>query len=408
MLSDRRVAELCYLALQDEGHFSDFVYMDTFRVLVKIMHYVKGVNAAEPGRKRTFYHMGQIRELFSAITEHKDLLISPQLAAKDELITRLFNAGLSICALPTFQSTQPSGGRVCFKDEFSKAVLRLEALECATHMCFTFNLMAEISQILDSDRIRPQTEPFDGIEQFMASIAYAGRTTPHQPLESYFTAEDAPTLSQMRKFIHLPGAGIIKGEVYREGTSRKDDAILKRGGMYTPDHRDMEEFSILHLSPLFCGTALLNLRIGVEDLGLRLANTQSALTYGAQFYEALRGRGLLPEIWPDMEEVIRVHLNTVFFGSRPTTADQRHKRLCLRNGLPLTEWSPDIKKPKGQTERLVGNGPGYTHVKKVRYLEATPASQALSQMFKGEISTIQAAFSLNTMAEKQLTTGKRL
>jgi hypothetical protein len=48
-----------------------------------------------------------------------------------------------------------------------------------------------------------------------------------------------------------------------------------------------------------------------------------------------------------MEDVIRTHLNAIFFGSLPTTAVKIHQRYSLRNGLPLTHFGSDnhSKKP---------------------------------------------------------------
>ncbi|KAB5543079.1 hypothetical protein GE09DRAFT_237525 [Coniochaeta sp. 2T2.1] len=241
-------------------------------------------------------------------------------------------------------SSQPFGVRVCFKDEFSMVVLRIEAGELSANMCFAVNLMVGTTRVLDlagppgHDRNgyeSPRMELFQGIETYLESTAYVEADMPREPLNPHFNKEGIFSMEQVKEFRHI----LAEAELFK-GTSLSDwaEKMAKYYGLldldifggqfptsslletyfwqvspkFIYDPRDHEEFSVLNFSPLFCGTALLNLHYGAEDVGLKLANLHS-FSNGMQLYEALRGRDLLPEVWPDMEEAIRVHLNTVFF-----------------------------------------------------------------------------------------------
>lgn len=278
-------------------------------------------------------------------------------------------------------------------DEFSKAVLKLESLECPTHVSFAFNMMARVNGILDEAYMRPRKQLFEDIDRFMEVTAYTKSDKPRLPFDPHFIVADQAIGLEMQEFGNFLIEGVTKGIFYHAGTEVMDGG--GPDGLYVSDPRDMEDFSVLHLSPLFCGTALLNLHVGVEDLGVLLANVHASIIHTAQLYDALRGEGHLPGTWPDMEEVIQVHLLLIFFGSIPATAEQRLKRFQLRSGLPLAELN-DVGIAFGTWKKNLRNE---------QCLEITSASKAFLEMFKGETSTLQTIFTLRSIAEEHLSTG---
>jgi hypothetical protein len=111
-----------------------------------------------------------------------------------------------------------------------------------------------------------------------------------------------------------------------------------------------------------------------------------------------------------VEDVIRTHLNAIFFGSLPTTAVQIHQRYSLRNGLPLTHFGSDnhSKKPG---KHLVGAGgtPQKTGQNKLKpnCLSSRPAILALNNMFKkGQIS-LATMFELDQLMKEDRLRGTK-
>lgn len=115
----------------------------------------------------------------------------------------------------------------------------------------------------------------------------------------------------------------------------------------SPDsHPDLKAHAVLNSNPLYCGTALLNLRLAIEDVGLMLANHHVSIVLTAQLYNALKQKNLVQGVWPEMEVVIRDHMSAIFFSSLPHTAKQIYMRFALRGGRSMTEYSTIKHKKK--------------------------------------------------------------
>jgi len=86
-------------------------------------------------------------------------------------------------------------------------------------------------------------------------------------------------------------------------------------------------------NPLLCGMLMLNLTLAKERAGIALAKHHLSLLCTAYLYNALQKHYLLKEIWPEMEEVMDGHVDSLFFGPHPAIPQDIKKRLCLRMGL---------------------------------------------------------------------------
>lgn len=86
-------------------------------------------------------------------------------------------------------------------------------------------------------------------------------------------------------------------------------------------------------SPLLCSKLWLNMRIQHEEFGINFANDFIQIFCICHLYNGLRQAGRLKDLhWTALEEVIEIHIQTMFAGKLPTQADAVYLRLLYAAG----------------------------------------------------------------------------
>ena len=86
-------------------------------------------------------------------------------------------------------------------------------------------------------------------------------------------------------------------------------------------------------NPVSCGTMMYNLDLAREQAGICLANYQLTILATAYLYIAFRNRNLLHGHWSDMEAIIEVHGEAMFFGPPPSDNVELYRRWNLRANI---------------------------------------------------------------------------
>lgn len=318
---------------------------------------------------------------------------------------RLFNASLSIHGfLMSMVLRLPVNQRVLHTDQFSQVVANLQHLAGSIQVAFAFTVMAKVHGILEGVESRPRKELFAAIDPVMESVQYTDASMPRGG-GPYWTTKDSHSLALIKQFSFIQGSQI--DSIYREGAAFMEQRDNVKG-IPCPKGLDQHQHVVLDLNPLFCGTVLLNFTLAVENAGVLVANHHLSVVFMAQLYNALQQKQLLNGEWQDIEDVIRSHLDSIFFGSRPTTAKQIHMRFALRKGLSMVDYSNE---PRGERFGKVAVGVNANSSNSKRSsacLEVSKASRILNSMLDGEETTIRALFALNEQMEKDCTIkGKR-
>lgn len=112
--------------------------------------------------------------------------------------------------------------------------------------------------------------------------------------------------------------------------------LIYRTDIYFAYGADSARF--LRDNPIAHGVFAYNLALTRHQAGIALANTHLSILFGAYIYAAFRRSNMMSAVWPEMEDVIAMHLSSLFFGSIPTAAQRFlgvfKMRLGLNSGLP--------------------------------------------------------------------------
>lgn len=86
-------------------------------------------------------------------------------------------------------------------------------------------------------------------------------------------------------------------------------------------------------NPMHCGFKALEIALGYEKAGCYLANHHQSIFIMAHLYNALKQTTHSDPIWPEMDQVIQVHIEALFVGAVPTDEMSCHKRFVLQVGM---------------------------------------------------------------------------
>ncbi|KAI9710111.1 MAG: hypothetical protein M1820_002913 [Bogoriella megaspora] len=112
----------------------------------------------------------------------------------------------------------------------------------------------------------------------------------------------------------------VVGNVFQEPTV-KDYVVLD------PD----PNFYLRH-NPIFCGSALLQLKVQAEEARVYVADKHKSILVSAHLYNALRQFDLCPR-WPEMDRAIDEQMGPLFAGELPTDLTSMRTRVMERLGL---------------------------------------------------------------------------
>lgn len=211
-----------------------------------------------------------------------------------------------------------------------------------------------------------------------------------QPASSFkLREEDVEIMSRC-----MSGIGVGK----QEQIERLQKVAMLANVYYLPDQ---DATRIWIGNPIFCGTMMQYIAVAREQSGICLANHHLSIFEVAYLYAASKAQGLIHGQWLQLEQVIDMHLGSMFFGSVPQTPTQFFSVFMMRSGLPLSKLHKTVQykiKPRG------GDRTGKLPFMKatVSCLSISDTTHAFGSWLDGTSSFIQTLYSVkNLLANTQ-------
>ena len=104
---------------------------------------------------------------------------------------------------------------------------------------------------------------------------------------------------------------------------------------------------LLTTNPIYCGLVSFSMLTDFEASGISLCNWHKSIWPTAHLYNALRQTSSISRTWPEMEELIDLHMDALFAGQLPLSAYEFFIRFALALGL-----SPSLfaRNPRNRTK----------------------------------------------------------
>ncbi|KAL8689263.1 MAG: hypothetical protein Q9224_004679 [Gallowayella concinna] len=99
-------------------------------------------------------------------------------------------------------------------------------------------------------------------------------------------------------------------------------------------------------NPIYCGLVSFNLLTDFEAAGISLCNWHKSIWPTAHLYNALQQTSSISKSWPEMDELIDLHMNPLFADHVPLSAHEFYVRFALALGLSMTSIS---RNPRNRT-----------------------------------------------------------
>lgn len=99
-------------------------------------------------------------------------------------------------------------------------------------------------------------------------------------------------------------------------------------------------------NPIYCGLVSFSILTDFEASGISLCNWHKSIWPTAHLYNALRQSSQVSKTWPEMEELMDLHMDTLFTGHLPLSAYEFSIRFALALGLSTSNFS---RNPRNRT-----------------------------------------------------------
>ncbi|KAI4131242.1 MAG: hypothetical protein LQ338_001336 [Usnochroma carphineum] len=99
-------------------------------------------------------------------------------------------------------------------------------------------------------------------------------------------------------------------------------------------------------NPVYCGLVSFAMLTDYETAGISLCNWHKSIWPTAHLYNALQQTSTISKSWPEMEELIDLHMDTLFAGQIPLSAHEFFVRFALALGLSVSNFS---RNPRNRT-----------------------------------------------------------
>lgn len=103
---------------------------------------------------------------------------------------------------------------------------------------------------------------------------------------------------------------------------------------------------LLTTNPIYCGLVSFSLLTDFEASGISLCNWHKSIWPTAHLYNALQQTSSISKTWPEMEELIDLHMDALFAGYLPLSAYEFFIRFALALGLSTSNFS---RNPRNRT-----------------------------------------------------------
>lgn len=92
-------------------------------------------------------------------------------------------------------------------------------------------------------------------------------------------------------------------------------------------------------NPIYCGLVSFSILTDFEASGISLCNWHKSIWPTAHLYNALQQTSRISKTWPEMEELMDLHMDTLFAGHLPLSAYEYFIRFALALGLSTSNFS---------------------------------------------------------------------
>ncbi|KAL8825838.1 MAG: hypothetical protein Q9191_004167 [Dirinaria sp. TL-2023a] len=359
--------------------FDEFVYLSTARILIEFEQ-LSAMKIAFPQ---------PVPSVRMSYISRPDLLELPQVKKweqEDEFLSQLLmdmslNDDISKAMIEITKRRKASA-----QDELSKGFysLRREG-EVSTWIVFAARVLLDIRDIMGKDISRGYREQVkagcaayktldlavEGNNLTPRGVRWKGTKSEHVmelwymlefwtiknvfPLmKEKWLAEKAHVIDQFQPFSEFPPALMEEAKAHYKSKGIETELPphlannLEKVGLQPIKHATDPNFLRLH-NPLASGTMMFDILLGMEHAGTTLANHHQTIFAIAHLYNAARQTDSLEVCWPEMNELIQVHLAELFSGQLSQAPNEFYSRAAIGLGISAQHFARNKRKVKPRT-----------------------------------------------------------
>ena len=367
--------------------FDDFIYLPTARTLLNFRRMMKlEIDYPQPMPPFRFNYISrpELLELPETKKAEREHLLLSQL---------LMDSSLNDVIKPGLEKQRDRESPP--EDEFSDGLLKLRKDgEVSAWIVFASRVVLDINDILGEDIKRGyrelrqagaaatktldlQTEgnelvPGGGLCWHINDVRFAEdvhefaefwiKEAPLPSVKAMFAATQKPE-DEPLEFHQLPQEiqdRLRAQGIHNDDVSAEHKANAKRMDL-SPIKPAEDPAFIFNCNPLYCGSLAFNIAIDMEIAGIKLANHHLTIFAVAHLYNALQQTKVVQGKWPELDQIIELHIGQLFAGKLPTKPSECHTRLSVRMGASASDFARNRRtttRPQGLT------GKGIKHLPK--------------------------------------------
>ncbi|KAL8843498.1 MAG: hypothetical protein Q9170_000002 [Blastenia crenularia] len=96
-------------------------------------------------------------------------------------------------------------------------------------------------------------------------------------------------------------------------------------------------------NPIWCGLMSFSMLTDYEAAGISLCNWHKSIWPTAHLYNALQQTAMISQSWPEMDELVDLHMGTLFAGQIPLSANEFSIRFALALGQSISNFSRNTR-----------------------------------------------------------------
>lgn len=96
-------------------------------------------------------------------------------------------------------------------------------------------------------------------------------------------------------------------------------------------------------NPIYCGLVSFSMLTDFEASGISLCNWHKTIWPTAHLYNALQQKSSISKTWPEMEGLIDLHMDALFAGHLPLSANEFFVRFALALGLSMSNFARNAR-----------------------------------------------------------------
>lgn len=205
----------------------------------------------------------------------------------------------------------------------------------------------------------PRPDMFPQLEHTASQVDKPKESGAKTPQASKVMPSKNPRLSSMSTSIHKIPEGmnphspeferVMREQLVEEGALPDDKPVDPEDEetarkLNIKMIRPSEDLHYLFATnPIYCGVVSFSLLTDFEAAGISLCNWHKSIWPTAHLYNALQQTSNTSKLWPEMEELIDLHMGTLFAGQIPLSAYEFFVRFALALGLSISNFSRDAR-----------------------------------------------------------------